>query len=61
MTFDTLLTKITVKLPTVVVVPGVDDTLYVTEFVLSIGFIHWSRVPVTVQVNTTLSSGQTGE
>ena len=61
MTFDTLLTKTTVKLPIVAVVPGVDVSLYVAEFVLSTGFIHWSRVPVTVQVNTTSSPGHTGE
>ena len=61
MTFDTLLTKTTIKLPTAAVVPGVDVTLYVTEFVLSTGFIHWSRVSVTVQVNTTSSPGHTGE
>ena len=50
MTFDTLLTKTTVKLPTVAVVPGVDNTLYVTELVL---FIHYIVVPITIQVSTT--------
>ena len=46
MTFVTLLSKTRVKLPTVAVVPGVDVILYVTEFVLYTGFIHWSRVTV---------------
>ena len=50
MTFDTPLTKTTVKLPTVAVVPGVDNTLYVTELVL---FIDYIVVPVTIQVSTT--------
>ena len=50
MTFDTLLTNTTVKLPTVAVVPGVDNTLYVTELVL---FIDYIVVPITIQVSTT--------
>ena len=50
MTFDTLLTKTIVKLLTVAVVPGVDNTLYVTELVL---FIDYIVVPVIIQVSTT--------
>ena len=50
MTFDTLLTKTTVKLLTVAVEPGVDVILYVAELVL---FIDYIVVPVTIQVRTT--------
>ena len=60
MTFDTLLTKTTVKSP-IVVEPGTEPSLYVAEFVLSTGFIHSSIVPLTVQVNTTLSPVHTGK